>query len=147
MNRPLPLQESVKVNENWPRLGVPHADGLDHPELPVVWRNSKTQLVESNLITKKTWLVRMRWLHHQPSMQPPVNARAGDWAKILAGGRAYKFKSGENSVVHPLHGVVTKQAVVSQMVMGVGIRQLDGHYWTTERLHAHVMRDGGELLP
>ena len=27
------------------------------------------------------------------------------------------------------------------------LQPLDGHYWTTERLHAHIMRDGGELLP
>ena len=115
------------------KAGALHPDALADGE-KLVWRAPKTEVVETNTVLKGTWLMRVRWLHYQPSEHDSADPNA----------RCYKLQPGEKAVVFPATGVVTKKGPNEAMLAVV---QRSCSYWLPSATHDVVMRDGLDLLP
>jgi len=99
----------------------------------LVWRNTKTQMVESNMVTKGTWLIRIRWLHYHSAIVHPTDRTA----------RCYKLQPGERSLAFPASGVITRKATNDAML---GLTQAGGCYWVKTAMHKTVIKDALDLL-
>jgi hypothetical protein len=95
------------------------------------WRNNKTQDVGSgNLVNKNVMLIRFRWLHYRPDS-------GGDK-------RSYEFQPGEDTVVFPVYGIVTK----TKSHEAAQTLKLDGSTrWLECGAHEEIMKDSIDLLP
>jgi len=104
----------------------------------LVWRNNKTQMIDSNVVNKNVCLLRLRWLHYRgQTAQPPAGSAVG------AGARGYQFETAEKTFVFPAQAVLTKVKPCA------ALQQLchDGeHWWLPEAAHKVVMADGLDLL-
>ena len=112
-------------------LGVVERDGGAPDADPLVWRNNKTQRIESNVFNKNVWLIRFRWLHYKPL------------AVCADGSRGYQFQPGEKPVVFAAQAVVTRKEPNLALQ---SLHQADGVWWLPEKSHETVMKSGMDLL-
>jgi hypothetical protein len=129
---------AIRVHSDEGSSGNPHREeyyiGTIPATSPSVWRNTKTQIIGSNTVTKGTWVVRVRWLHYNPDVNAP---------STMAGSRAYQFVVGEHEVVFPLTGVITTAHTHMQTLR---FSRENSHYCLPATSHAAMLADQLSLL-
>ena len=111
--------------------------GRRDPSEQLVWQNTKTQVLGTNVVKSGTYVVRFHWLHHRPHLRQHQHPNSGD--------RGYQLVPGESTAIFPTN------TMISNLAVHAAAQRMDrtsdpSTMWLSKKDHEAIMSHPMELL-